>query len=314
MKKVDILLSVYNPNMEFLEKQLRSLNEQDYPNLELIVFDDCIHSRCDKEIFQNVMTNVPVRFLPYEDKNLGYTKAFEKLVEASTGDYIALCDQDDIWLSNKISRCVEELEKSGSLAVATDRMIIDEHDNILNTSVRAVSNKPYDSWKSFDDICKYNIFISYAVGMSMVVNGNLARSAIPFSDHTGHDKWLLACASAEGTVSFIEESLVQYRRHGKNVSGTLKGINNKEDYMKERVFSHIRIIEDFEKKYPQHKDLEEIKRFAYARKNHNLHDLLKYRYLSPDVAKFEIVLIFIPNFLFAFFLKLVRKQNDKVIK
>lgn len=41
-KQVDILLAVYNPNEEYLIKQLISLNNQTYPNLKLYIFDDCI--------------------------------------------------------------------------------------------------------------------------------------------------------------------------------------------------------------------------------------------------------------------------------
>ncbi|WRK53107.1 hypothetical protein SD457_23730 [Coprobacillaceae bacterium CR2/5/TPMF4] len=63
--------------------------------------------------------------------------------------------------------------------------------------------------------------------MSIVACGDFARSTLPISPYTAHDKWILSCAATEGTVSFIEEPLVQYRRHGKNVSGILKGINTK---------------------------------------------------------------------------------------
>ena len=36
MKKVNILVSIYKPNLDYLEKQLRSLDEQDYENLTMI--------------------------------------------------------------------------------------------------------------------------------------------------------------------------------------------------------------------------------------------------------------------------------------
>ena len=68
------------------------------------------------------------------------------------------------------------------------------------------------------------------------------------------------------------------------------------------------------KKYPDYKDLQEVKKFAYARKNHNIKDLWKYRYLSLDVAKFEIVLALTPDFLFQSILYFVRLLNDRLIK
>ena len=105
-EKVDIVLSVYKPNIEFLEKQLESLNEQTYPNIEVIIHDDCVEERCDRAVFERKLTKIPYRILPYQDRNLGYTKAFERLVKNTTGAYIAFCDQDDIWLPEKIEKCV----------------------------------------------------------------------------------------------------------------------------------------------------------------------------------------------------------------
>ena len=51
-KQVDILLAVYNPNEEYLIKQLISLNNQTYPNLKLYIFDDCIKKRCNLDLFE----------------------------------------------------------------------------------------------------------------------------------------------------------------------------------------------------------------------------------------------------------------------
>ena len=240
--RVDILLSVYDPNIDYLIKQLKSLNNQTYDNLKLYVFDDCVDKRCNIEIFERYITNFEYEVLPYESKNLGYIKAFEKLIKYSTGKYIAFCDQDDIWMSNKIEKCIEVLRRDKSLAVASERQIIDENDNIIWKKVRDHSHKNYDSWHSFDDIAKYNLFITFAVGMSIVACGDFARSTLPISSYTAHDKWILSCAATEGTVSFIEEPLVQYRRHGKNVSGILKGINTKEDYIKKNILI-IKILE-----------------------------------------------------------------------
>lgn len=42
MKKVDVLMSVYNPDMNYLKEQLISLNNQTYENMEILIFDDCI--------------------------------------------------------------------------------------------------------------------------------------------------------------------------------------------------------------------------------------------------------------------------------
>ena len=306
-KTVDIVLSIYNPNLNYLKKQLESLNTQDYPDTHIYIYDDCVTKKTDTKIFEETLTNVPYTIIPSEDHNLGYVKAFEKLVKCTTGDYVAFCDQDDIWFSHKISKCVETLEKEGTLLVASEKQIINENDDIVKERSRENSKKNYDNWHSYDDIMKYTSIICYAVGMTIVVDGKLVRSIIPFSPNTGHDKWALICASAEGKVSFIEEPLVQYRRHGKNVSGTLVGVNSKEDYVQTRVLPNVRLLEDIKKKYPNNKNIYELDKFVSARLNHNVIDLWKYRYLAPDVAKFDMLIAMMPNFIFKLALNIVKK-------
>lgn len=308
--KVNILLSVYHPNEKFLKEQLDSLNAQTYENLEVLIYDDCISQRCDIEIFKHHLTRTKWRLLPYGEKNLGYVKAFETLVKASDGDYLAFCDQDDIWLETKIERCINELELSGSLLVASDRMIINQEGKIIAESARSLSKKPWDNWKSGDDIGKYNLFITYAVGMSIVLNGDFGRNIVPFSSCAGHDNWAILCACAEGKVSFVDEPLVKYRRHGKNVSGVLLNIHTKEDYLRERVCPHAGIVQDFKRRYPENKDIPELEAFCNARMHHNILKIFKYRYLSREVAIFDIIVSLSPSFIFPFLVKIVQRLSS----
>lgn len=304
--KVNVLLSVYMPEPVYLEKQLISLDNQTYEDMEIIIFDDCVEHRCDLKIFEKYLCRKEYRILPYKEKNLGYTKAFEYLVSESNGDYLAFCDQDDIWDTDKIMRCVETLQKDGSSLVATDRRLIDENDKVFCESVRHSSNKIYETWNTGDDIATYNFFTTCAIGMSMVVDGIFARSCIPFSVNTGHDKWMIACACATNGVSYLDEVLISYRRHKNNVSGVMNGISSKKDYEKKRVIPHLKLIKEFKRKYPEY-DVHDAYEFAVARKKHNIIKLIKYRKLAPDIAKFEVVLAILPGFMVKYLIELTRK-------
>lgn len=309
MEKVDVVLSVYNPDKTFLKKQLESLNAQSWDNMEILIFDDCIESRCDVSIFQEVLNKKKWRMLHYKDVNLQYTKAFEELVRQTDGEYVAFCDQDDIWDYMKIEKCVEVLKKDKTDLVATDRCLIDEKDKIICPSVRHNRPSPENSWNTFDDIGKYNFFVTYAVGMSIVMKGEFVRSVVPFSKYTGHDKWVLACASACNGVSFLDEVLVSYRRHGNNVSGVLSGITSKKEYVEKRAIPHLNLIKEFIRRFPDYSGAYEALNFAEARVNHNVADLFKYRYLAKDMAKFEIALAIIPDFIFRYIIKILQKMK-----
>ncbi|MDD7330134.1 MAG: glycosyltransferase [Absicoccus porci] len=307
MKKVNILMSIYKPNLNFLIKQLQSINNQTYQNIEVLINDDCPDSPCEISVFKKYLTKVSYKILSQDDHNLGYIKSFEKLLKNSDGDYIAFCDQDDIWFSNKIEKSISVLEEKNALLVASDRQIIDENDNVVSESVRKKSNKIQENWHTGDDIAKYNLFITFAVGMVIVMKGEYARSTLPFSRYTGHDKWVISCAATDGKVAFIEEPLVQYRRHGHNVSGVLVGIESKKDYMDQRVIPDSNAIYDFLVKYPNFKDKKEVLAFSNARMNHSIVQLFRYRYLAPDIASFDIVISLTPGFMFPFLLKIARK-------
>ncbi|SEI97548.1 Glycosyl transferase family 2 [Kandleria vitulina] len=308
LKEVDILLSVYNPNLDYLKKQLISLNNQTYENIKLFVFDDCIDNRVDRSFIKRYITNFEVVFVDYESINLGYTKAFEKLISFSTGDYIAFCDQDDIWHEDKIKKCVETLEKDDTLLVSSDRRIIDQDDNVMEEKYRDNHSKPWDIWKTGDKITKHTIFTTYAVGMTLVGRGDFIRSIVPICSYTGHDKWALCCASIEGQISFIDEPLVDYRRHGKNVSGVLAGIDNKKDYYNHRVIPHHEVLNALKEKYGTFEGMKEAEIFDNARLKHNVINLFKYRSVSPDISKFELLLAIMPGFAFNFLIRCIRKM------
>lgn len=307
MEKVDILLSVFNPNEEFLKKQLISLNEQSWDNIEILIYDDCVDKRCNPDIFERYLQKKKWKLLPYQDKNLKYTKAFEELVRKSTGEYVAFCDQDDIWDYDKIEKCVEVLKRDHTDLVATDKRLIDENDKVICPSVRERYPKPENTWNTYDDIGKYNFFVTYAIGMTLVMCGDFARSTIPFSPYTGHDKWVIACAAANRNVSFLDEPLVSYRRHSNNVSGVLKGVYSKDEYVKKRAEPHFKLVKEFMEKYPDYLGASEAYNFAEARCKHDVFRLIKYRYLAKDIAKFEILLAITPDFLFRYVIVLVKR-------
>lgn len=305
MKKVDVLLSVYDPNTEYLVKQLKSLDEQTYENIEILIFDDCIQKRFDTSLVAESIQKKQYRILPYKEENLGYTRAFEYLTMESTGEYVAFCDQDDLWAKDKIEKCVACLEKDHTSLVITDRKLIDKDDQVTCESVW--NENPGKKWNTHEDVGKYNFFTTIAPGMCQVMKGDFIRSAVPFSNETGHDKWSIACACACDGVSFLDEPLSLYRRHGDNVSGVLVRIHSKKDYMERRVMVHLRVIEQIREKYPQYAGTEEALELAYARKNHNLLKMYKYRYLAPGIIKAEILLTFIPDFMLKLLMKIIQK-------
>lgn len=299
MELVSVVISIFNPNIEYLTKQIESIENQDYQHIEIIIWDDNPETNVDERLFERLINKYSYQYIKCK-VNLGYAKAFEKLTMLAKGKYIAYCDQDDIWMKNKISRMVAEIKKENAVLVTADRAIIDENDKIIVSSCRKKMPQNSNTWNTGDNIVVNAVFSTYAIGMNILIRADVAKQLMPIPEDTAHDKWLTAGASVKGKVAFIDEVLVQYRRHGKNASGMFRSIEGKEEYYKERVLYSYRLAEIFLERFPEtdEKAKTAIMKFAKARKERKVLQIVKYRKIAPDIAGFEIILKFMPNALF----------------
>ena len=124
---IAILMAVYEPRMDWLQEQLESLNAQTYPNLRLyirMIVPRPYHlkksGRWRKCASQN--SRLPS---PAMRKTWALIKPFERLTEEAEGDLFAYCDQDDVWLPEKLEILQEEMEThrrpAGVLRYGCDR-------------------------------------------------------------------------------------------------------------------------------------------------------------------------------------------------
>lgn len=234
-------MAIYNPDLQYLEKQLHSLNQQDYGNIELIFLDDSSDNieLIEKTIKQKI-TNFKFSFYRNE-KNLGSNKTFEKLTMLCKTDFIAYCDQDDIWNSNKISECVKSLSFPNVVIAYSDLEVIDENDNVIFKSLRECRKRV--KHKNGANLWKYFIRMNSITGCTMMIKTDIAKSAIPFPDKNIYvwDQWLAIIGSMKGNISYIPHTLIKYRLHSANQIGNKKliGISNKNDYIKHRVMAEL---------------------------------------------------------------------------
>ena len=99
---VSVVMCTYNGE-KFLQRQLESLFEQTYTNIEIIIADDASTDNTQQILKENASKDKRIRLL-FHQKNIGYNKNFEHALQLVHGMYISICDQDDIWHPNKIKR------------------------------------------------------------------------------------------------------------------------------------------------------------------------------------------------------------------
>lgn len=204
---ISVCLATYNGSA-FIEAQLRSVLEQLSQEDEVVISDD---GSIDETVsIVNAVGDPRIRLVATGGR-LGVIKNFERAILASRGDYVFLCDQDDVWLPGKVEQCVAALQSD--LLVVTDCKVVDSQLNEIAPSFFRLRNSGsgllHNLWKN-----------SY-LGCCMAFRRGLLEYALPFPYGIPmHDMWLGMIAETKGKVSFLSSPLLLYRRHALNASDT----------------------------------------------------------------------------------------------
>ena len=292
---ISIVMAVYEPNLQWFKEQLESLEEQTYPNLELLVIDDCSPT-VPFEIIKQYVSEC-IRSFPYQvdrnEKNLGSNLTFERLTRWAKGKYIAYCDQDDVWLPEKIDELHSELQRTGAVMCYCDMAIINEVGCKMADSLRAIRPR-LQYWQGENLLDRY-FFRNCTAGCSMLIQTALAKQAIPFPPHTVADHWLALWASRNGNIAFADQRLVLYRQHQNNQTGILSGVENKRNYYKLRV---VPLQERLDWLTNRVSVPQGICMFVAARIKRDIIGIWKNRKYSPNEAALEIAMKFMPDAIF----------------
>lgn len=208
-------MTTYNGE-KYLREQIDSILSQTIQDFELIVCDDC---STDSTIdILNKYQQSDKRIKVYRnDSNLGFKKNFEKAISLCHGEYIALSDQDDIWMPDHLELLLKAI---GTKSMAFGNCnIVDENGKSLGMTVQyqeSMDTVPNDdiSWGK-----TVYLFRNPAMGMAMLFKRDLLKYALPFPDIKLHDIWLICLSSMMDGISYVETPIVNYRRLGTSITG-----------------------------------------------------------------------------------------------
>jgi glycosyltransferase involved in cell wall biosynthesis len=208
--KISVCIATCNGG-KYIKQQLESILIQLGENDEVIISDD---SSTDNtvEIIKSLNEN---RIQLFEGMTFNHhTPNFEFALSKSTGDYIFLSDQDDIWLCDKISTMIHWFSEYD--LVISDCVVVNEN---LEEILPSFFNEKFNR----SGFLK-NVFHNNFLGCCMAFNRRILDLSLPFpSNNLSHESWLGAVAETFGKTKFIPEKLIMFRRHTSNNSNTLKG-------------------------------------------------------------------------------------------
>ena len=225
--KISVCMATYNGE-KYIKEQLESILCQLGENDEVIISDDgstdntksIIESFKDKRI--KFFTNNGVK---------GVVSNFENSLNKSSGDYIFLADQDDVWLSNKVTTCLNRL-KDFDLIVCNCK-VVDGSLNVLHQSYFNLARSGRGFFK--------NIYRSTYLGCCLAFRRDILTDILPFPKKLMmfHDWWIGFIAELKLNVYFENEPLMLYRRHINTTSNTVGSSSNSLFF---KIYSRVQIF------------------------------------------------------------------------
>jgi len=211
MNTVSIALTTYNGE-KYLGELLNSLLSQTYPIMEIVVSDDGSSDGTLSVLGEYSARDSRIRLLSAHS-NLGYVKNFELCFTHCKGEFIAPCDQDDVWLPQKVERLVHSI--GDNLLIVSDAEITNA--NLKPSGKRLSELFPVAKQKRID-------FRALAVdnqfpGCTMLVRRSLVDAAVPFPPEIPHDWWIVLNSVDANRAIYLPEALTMYRQHGENAIG-----------------------------------------------------------------------------------------------
>ncbi len=205
-------MSTYNGE-KYLREQLDSLLAQTYSPIEILIRDDSSSDGTVKIIKEYITLHENIRLI--QGGNLGATNSFFALLAEADADYVAFCDQDDIWMPDKVEVAVQTIEAEPNqdlpILYCGNKLLVDGDGKELSQALDK------DIRPGFGNALVENI----CTGCTSVLNRVLIEDIKAHFPHDAmfHDWWCYLVASHHGKVIFDETPHIYYRQHGNNEVG-----------------------------------------------------------------------------------------------
>ena len=225
---VSVALCTHN-GARFLREQVRSICLQTLPPTQIVLSDDAsrdgsvaqVRAALDACALERPGLAPALRVIE-NSVALRVTKNFEQAIRACDGELIALSDQDDVWVPDRLARMVAEFRRRPDLLLLhSDARLVDAgRKDLGQTLFHALEATPDEiarihAGRAFDVFLRRNL----VTGATAMFRRSLRAQALPMPPEWVHDEWLGIVAAAVGRVDVLEEALIDYRQHDGNQIG-----------------------------------------------------------------------------------------------
>ncbi|MBS0204202.1 MAG: glycosyltransferase family 2 protein [Planctomycetes bacterium] len=221
--QISVAMCTYN-GVRFLGEQLNSILQQTRLPDQVVICDDG-STDSTAALLEEFARSAPFPVeLHFNSRTLGVTRNFEQALAHSSGDHIALCDQDDLWHPHK-------LQQLSALLVADPRAgFACSNADLIDEQGKSLHRKLWNEWRIFPPLLAqlppaerglHMLRANCVTGATMMLNARLMRDYIfPLADSWVHDHWLVVVCEIVGHHGVTTpESLTHYRQHSGQTLG-----------------------------------------------------------------------------------------------
>ena len=247
--KISVAMATYNGE-KYIEEQLTSILRQTVPVDEVIICDDRSSDQTAFRIQSFISRNALEHNWKFisNGQNLGYASNFIKALRLTSGDLVFFCDQDDIWISDRIEKIKAVMETHSEVL-----LLGSEFEPFSST---ADAPRPHrwelkkfrrdDSLEKME-FCSENIFIG-CQGCTMCMRRSFIDTVNPYwYSGWAHDEYVWKLALCMEGLYFYHAVTLKRRLHSNNV--TLHREHEKGQrikYLEELLKSHQKTLEFLE--------------------------------------------------------------------
>ena len=240
-KTIAVLLATYNGE-RFLREQIESLYAQTIKDWTIYVHDDGSTDGTKAILDEYVEKKDNFVVLDYPSQKGASNNFFSLLKRVNSSDFV-FADQDDVWMSNKMEKClvrmlqIEKSTISKPVLVCCDACVTDEKFKVVSPSLWERSGAYPEFLTNFNE----SAATPFVTGCTMLLNKAAKESVLwnVTEKATMHDAFITLCVfKACGIVEPIRESLMYYRQHGENTLGAYSKENSRLIYK----LKHIKYV------------------------------------------------------------------------
>jgi glycosyltransferase involved in cell wall biosynthesis len=222
---VSVVMGTYNGG-KYIREQLNSILGQTRIPSELVVSDD--GSTDDTlSIVEDFARNAPFKTVVHKNfDRLGFRANFVNAMGLAGSELISFCDQDDIWMPNK-------LEATTAFFSDPDMMMVHHNAILISANGDDLGNLIWPQPKQEPIAMRMALPPWFNVpGLTQLFRREIASTAFAWpssiSPETAnqtlvHDQWVTFISNSLGKVGYINEPLAKYRQHGQNAIGWYSG-------------------------------------------------------------------------------------------